>query len=117
MKIIAAIVHTHHTRAEKKTHISQSKNFNFAQPVNTLYVFFFVIFYFMYTQIVMYSGKSTLKQLVKCMTVYIRGNVSCVNRALTLYVHHSFYIHDESEKKAAAAAATAAVATTAVYTT
>lgn len=40
MKIIAAIVHTHHTRAEKKTHISQSKNFNFAQPVNTLYVFF-----------------------------------------------------------------------------
>lgn len=106
--------YTSHESRKKNTHQPKQK-FQLCTTSEYVVCFFFVIFYFMYTQIVMYSGKSTLKQLVKCMTVYIRGNVSCVNWALTLYVHHSFYIHDESEKKAAAAA-TAAFATTAVYT-
>lgn len=40
------------------------------------------------------------------MTVYIRGknDFMCEPNALTLYVHYSFYIHDES--RAAAEAAT-----------
>lgn len=56
-----------------------------------IYIYFlFVIFYFIYKRFAMYIAKSTSKQLVKCMTVYIRGNGFHVwIRALTLYVYTS----------------------------
>lgn len=61
--------------------------------------FFFVIFYFIYTHQLLCTLQKVHRniQLVKCMTVYVLWQCfMCEPRALTLYVHHSFYIHDES---------------------
>lgn len=80
-------IENHSRYIKKKQHTSQSKNFNFAHRLNT-YNFFFVIFYFIYTNCYVLCKKYIENtQLVKCMTVYVHGNVSCVNWELSLFMY------------------------------
>lgn len=89
---------------EEKNHQPKQK-FQLCTPnrIRCVCIFFFFcdfLLYIIYTDTNCYVlCKSTSKQLVKCMTVYVRGNVSCVNRESSHSLCTSFLLYSWREQQ------------------